>query len=280
MLPWISEQVTRGGGVGLPLENRWQKNDYPEGKSLDPFRGKYIRLNYGKDRKVRPWEMAELYRHFRAPSSVNDIASRIGLYTGCGHLLVREAIRKNKTPSWIWVFDAIPSYFNLYRYVGAAFLRDLSIDEKPLHISPHPNRIEVTIDNGNTNLFFNGRIISRTVKIPIPKTLNGNVVFQNENLPFLNGVVDYYHLDVEAIGKSPVLLSRMKSKCLNLKDRMMLRSGLAIAGYRSFLTFNSKHLLSNTINRFIFHKICPGGWHFNHIGDCAGMNHENYTYNI
>jgi hypothetical protein len=120
-----------GGLIGLPLENRWKHNGYPEGASLDRFREKYLRLNYQRTRGLAACEMGELYRHFRVVSQGNDIAPRIGLYTGCYHLLVREAIKKRITPTWIWVFDAIPSYFELYRWVGLAALRDMTVEDVP-----------------------------------------------------------------------------------------------------------------------------------------------------
>ena len=51
----------KGADIGLPLENRWKKNAFPEGASLDPFREKYLSSIYGIERKILPWEMAELY---------------------------------------------------------------------------------------------------------------------------------------------------------------------------------------------------------------------------
>jgi hypothetical protein len=91
-----------GADIGLPLENKWEKNGFPEGASLDPFREKYLSSIYGITRKIRPWEMAELYRHYKRTMR-SDFTPRLGVYTGCFHLLAREAIKKGIQPTWLWV---------------------------------------------------------------------------------------------------------------------------------------------------------------------------------
>lgn len=39
-----------GDIVGVPLENIWKKNGYPEGARLDLFRKRYLRCHYGRER--------------------------------------------------------------------------------------------------------------------------------------------------------------------------------------------------------------------------------------
>ena len=82
--------------IGLPLENRWRQNGYPKGQNMDVFRKQYLPMNYGKNRSFKPWEMAELYRHFKSSTAKSSLACRLGLYAGCYHLLVREARKKQK----------------------------------------------------------------------------------------------------------------------------------------------------------------------------------------
>lgn len=65
----------RGDIVGLPLENRWRQNGYPEGSSLDRFREIYLALNYQSKMAMAPWQMVELYRHFKTAGG-SDIADR------------------------------------------------------------------------------------------------------------------------------------------------------------------------------------------------------------
>lgn len=269
-----------GDIVGLPLENCWKRNGYPEGARLDLFRKRYIRFYYGKDRDLQPWEMAELYRHFRATGAGRDIAARIGLYTGLGQLIVREAIKKVRTPTWLWVFDAIPSYFNLYRWVGAAVLRDLAIADLPQLISPAVGALKTKIVSGQKILTYKGQNVSRLVKTLIPEKKEGKVDFPIHDIPFLDGLIDYYKLDVGAIGNSPTLLRTIKHKGFDWSDRSKLRIGLAIAGKRSYDMFQKNHLLSKIINKWILKKYCPTGWEFNHIGDCKGFGTKNYDYRI
>ena len=179
----------RGDLVGLPLENRWRTNGYPQGSSLDPFREKYARLMYGEDRSIRPHEMAELYRHFKK-SNANGLAARFGLYTGWYHIGVRDAVNKGITLTWCWIFDAVKNYFKLYKLVGAGVLRDFSIGDPPRLISPSLQDIYERETHGVKELFYNGKKISRSVLIPIPFKKNGDIEFKNEEVPFLDGLVD------------------------------------------------------------------------------------------
>jgi len=269
-----------GDIIGVPLENIWKKNGYPEGARLDLFRKKYLRLHYSRDRDLKPWEMGELYRHFRAVGAVGDMAARIGLYTGLGQLIVREAIKKDRTPTWLWVFDAIPAYFNLYRWVGAAVLRDHSVADLPQLISPGSRVLKKKMVNGENVLTYKGQTVSRLVKTPIPKKEDGKVHYPVYDIPFLDGVVDYYKLDIDAIGKSPTLLRTVKHKGFDLSDRLKLRIGLAIAGKRSYDMFQQEHFLSDFINKLVMQKYCSTGWDFNHIGDCNEHETKQYNYNI
>lgn len=164
----------KGSFIGLPLENRWKRNGFPEGASLDSFREKYMPSIYGTDRKIHPWEMAELYRHYKR-SLKSDFTPRLGVYTGCFHLLAREAIKKGIQPTWFWVFDAIPQYFYLYKLAGAAVLRELTIVQNPRLISPGKRDLSIREVDGVKLIFYRGKIISRHVRTPIPSKANGNL---------------------------------------------------------------------------------------------------------
>jgi len=251
-----------GQYIGLPLENRWKHNGYPEGASLDRFREKYLRLNYQRYRGFDAWEMAELYRHFRVASQGNDIAARTGLYTGCYHLLVREAIKKCIRPSWIWVFDAVPPYFDLYRWVGLAALRDMTVEDVPRWISPSSRATK----KSEGALKYGGDIISRTVRVPMPKREDKSLLLQPRDVQFLDGVIDLYRIE-SRIFHSPVSLSPVKLKGFGLGDKFRMRVGLTITGKRCYEDSHLHHPISNLLNQWSLKMICPSAWNFNHIGD-------------
>ncbi len=269
-----------GGRIGLPLENRWRPNGYPPGASLDRFRERYLRLHYGRNRDVGPWEMAELYRHFRSPDAVNDPAVRLGLYTACGQLLVREAIRKGRTPSWLWVFDAIPAYFNLYRWAGGAVLRDWTVRDKPRWRSPQLKDMKRETLDGLKHIFHRGEVISRTVKVPIPQIKEGRLEFVEKDVPFLDGLVDYFHLEYESIRHRPLFLSGERLSGFSLPDRIKLRIALAITGRRAFEQFHGGNLFSNLLNRWILSRYCAAAWSFNHIGQVTTEEADYYRYPV
>jgi hypothetical protein len=251
-----------GDLIGLPLENRWKRNGYPEGASLDRFRERYLRLNYQRTRGLAAWEMAELYRHFRVVSQGNDIAPRIGLYTGCYHLLVREAIKKRITPTWIWVFDAIPSYFNLYRWAGWAALRDMTVEDTPRWLSPPIRATKKTPGS----LQYRGEEISRGVRVPIPQRENDSLMFQMTDVHFLDGVIDLCRNE-SLIFNSPVSLSPVKLREFGWGDKLKMRVSLTITTKRCYEDSHPNHTISNLLNRWSLKMICPSGWDFNHIGD-------------
>jgi hypothetical protein len=269
-----------GEQIGLPLENRWRRNGYPLGASLDRFRERYLRLHYGRNRDVGPWEMAELYRHFRSPAAGNDQAVRLGLYTACGQLLVREAIRKGRTPSWLWVFDAIPAYFNLYRWAGGAVLRDWTVRDQPRWFSPQLKDMKKEGKNGQKSLFHRGEMISRPVQVPIPQRQEGGLEFVSKDVPFLDGLVDYCHMEYESVRRNPLFLSGERLGGFSLQDRVKLRIALAITGRRAFEQFHGGHLFSNLLNRWIRKRYCAAAWSFNHIGQVTAKEGESYHYPV
>jgi hypothetical protein len=154
--------------IGLPIENRWRNGIYPEGLNLDIFRERYVALNHGIATQVKPWQMVELYRGFKPILDRGDLTARIGVYTGAYHILVREARNKGEEPSYIWILDAIPKYFHLYRLAGAAVLLNYTIVDPPRHISPNINDIQEHIMNGVKCIVYNGEVISRNCKITVP----------------------------------------------------------------------------------------------------------------
>jgi|GEM_PF-2751165 len=251
--------------IGLPLENRWQSNGFPVGNSLDRFRHQYLRLNYNRTRSVAPWEMAELYRHFRGAQQGNDLAPRIGIYTGCYHLLVREAIKRQITPTWLWVFDAIPSYFDLYRWVGLVVLRDMTVEDRPRWLSPPSTAMKRTKTGA---LQYHGEDVSRSIQVPMPRKGNSLTV-ELADVHFLDGVIDMSRIE-SRIFQSPVSLSPVKLKGFGLRDTFKMRVGLAITGLRCFQDSHPANSISNMINQWSLKRICPLGWDFNYIGDLQG----------
>ncbi len=255
-----------GKFIGLPLENRYETNGYPEGASLDPFRRKYIRKMYNEDRDIQPYEMAELYRHYkRCPC--NGLAPRFGLYTGWYHLGVRDALNKGKTPSWLWVYDAVKEYFKLYKLVGAGVLRDLTIDNQPRLVSPGSHEIDERVHDGHRGLFYRGRKISRTVGVPVPVKEDGKLRFKHEEILFLDGVVDIRR-ESESIRKNSVFLSLKELEGFSLKDRAMLRMGLSVVGRRSFENdHHPDNSLCRFVNRMALKRTGITQWEFTDVGN-------------
>lgn len=251
-----------GTRIGLPLENLWRNDGYPEGANQDRFRERYLPSNYGQARHLAAWEMAELYRHVRSAATSDDLAARIGLYTGCYHLLVREAVKKGCSPTWIWVFDAIPSYFDLYRWAGLAALRDLTVADPTRWLSPHSQTLRV-LDGALT---YCGEVVSRSMAVPIPSKELGGLQFSLQEVSFLDGVIDLCRIE-SLVGKSPVTLTPMGMTGFGWTDRFKARMGLTITGRRRYEENHGCQALSKLINRFALKTICPAGWEFNTIGD-------------
>ena len=205
---------------GLPMENKWKPNGYPQGTNLDEFREKYLRFNYGENRNVEPWEMAEIYRRFLIKSHKGNKPSTLGMYTGFYHLSSREPNKKGETPTYLWVFDAILPYFNLNRLVGSVLLNP-AIENPPRLISPKMKDIKME-DINSKALFYKGEKISRNAKVPYPYKENNELKFKMEDIPFLDGLSDVRRLK-KAIRKSPVLLSPIDYKGLNWKDKIYFR---------------------------------------------------------
>jgi hypothetical protein len=255
----------KGDSVGVPLENRWRSNGYPVGASLDPFREKYARAMYGENRDIRPYEIAELYRHFKR-SKHGDLAPRMGLYTGWYHIGVRDAVNKGKTPSTLWLFDAVKEYFNLYKLVGGAVLRDPTIDNSPQIIAPSTKDIKDGVHKGEKALFYKGKMISRPVKTPMPFMEAGTLKFKYEDVPFIDGVVDA-RLRSETIRKRPLVLSLKEDKGFSFTDRIMLRIGLTVVSKRSFeVDHHPSNHLCRIVNKMALRRAGITTWEFNSIG--------------
>jgi hypothetical protein len=206
--------------------------------------------------------MAELYRHFRVATQGNDITARIGSYTGCYHLLVREAVKKCITPTWIWVFDAIPSYFDLYRWAGWASLRDMTVEDTPRWVSPCSKSVKKTKES----LQYCGEVISRDVRVPIPQQENDLLTFKMTNVHFLDGVIDIRRIE-SRIFNSPVSLSPVKLGGFNWGDKFKARISQTITSRRCYEDSHPNHPISNLLNRLFLKMICPSAWDFNNIGD-------------
>ena len=245
-----------GTYVGVPLENRWKKGDYPLGDNLDKFRKNYVRLNHNENRDILPYEMAELYRHFKRFGKNNTYA-RLGLYCGLNHLLVREAHNRQKTATLLWLFDAIPQYFNLYRYAGAAVLRDFTLRDKPKFISPSRRYLLKKSSNGSTFIEYRGEKISRSVPVPAPYRKKNGVKFKKQETPFLDGVVDLRLLE-KAIQVTPNNLTSIHFDGFTEKDKNYLNETLKLLMRRSY-TGNRLPLPQDKNGQDIV-------WNFNGIG--------------
>ena len=255
-----------GGIVGLPLENCWQRNGFPEGTSLNSFRQLYLPLNYNINRHIAPWEMAELYRHFKIPNGKDNLSCRLGVYTGCYHLLVREAKNKGLTPTAYWLFDAIPAYFNLYRYAGAAVLREFIISHPIRNISPNRAKVEKRVVDGQNQYFYDDNLISRSIKVPFPHRGDSSLIFKYKHIPFLDGVIDIYKCE-KSIKKSPFFLNVNGVKGMSLLDRIQLRFGLGVIGKRVWdEDYLSNKIFSNILNYYILKKTGSSIHAFNSIG--------------
>jgi hypothetical protein len=239
-----------GTYIGLPLENRWKPGNYPLGKNLDPFRQRYPRLQWGTDRALKPWEMAEFYRHFKSSHVSDDLNCRLGLYAAGYHLLVRNARTKNKPATPVWVFDAIPKYFTLYKWAGCAALREQTIADEPEWISPSFDKVKSRKIGSEKMLFYKDRPISRTVTVPIARIASGKLSFSREEVPFLDGVIDLHKLE-NLSNRFPYLLVIRGIRGFSPGDRVKLLLGLNIIGRKYILedaTAGNKHI-RRLINR-------------------------------
>jgi hypothetical protein len=255
-------QKHNGKFIGVPLENAWKQNGYSIGASLDKFRKKYLRYMYDKDKDIRPWEMAELYRHYKKTPR-GDIAPRLGLYAGWYHLGVREARKKGKIPTSLWVFDAIPQYFNLYKLIGKAVLRDFVTKNPSRSLSPKSQQLESQQINGYEEVFCCGEKISRLLKVLMP--VQGTKEWTHEDVPFLDGVVDMNRLEND-IEKGAILTSYKGRNGFSIDDKIKMRIGAGVAAQRAFETHHPNNIFSKAINQIALKQIGASEWNFNEIG--------------
>ena len=255
-----------GAKIGVPLENCWKRNGFPEGASLDPFREKYMGINHGEDREIKPWEMAELYRHYKKVGQKESLAMRLGTYIGCYHLMYREAIKKSLTPTWLWVFDAIPAYFNLYRYAGAAVLRDFTIQNYPRFISPSLNEVKRININGNRYYQYKGEVISRTVEVSFLRNDNGGVEIKRKPVPFIDGVVDVKQI-MGSIKAHPISLKELNYEGFTFSDRIQLLLTLSVLAKKAYgEKLGIRRLLGKKIEKFAFKKLGITTFNFDAVG--------------
>lgn len=252
-----------GKPIGLPLENRWKPGSYPEGVNLDPFRERYPRTQWGSNRTLRPWEMAECYRHFKSSLVSNDLNCRLGLYAAGYHLLVRNARATGKQITPIMVFDAIPEYFTLYKWAGCASLRDPTIAEQPEWLAPGYNKLIRRQEGSTETLYYKGQPISRTVPVPIARVDEEKLSFSREEVPFLDGVVDLLKLERFA-NRFPYLMAIRGIKGFSLGDRIKLLLGLNIVGRKYILeeAQTGNKFIQRQINRYACSTLRTQVWDF------------------
>lgn len=252
-------QKDRGTYIGLPLENRWQSNGYPVGASLDRFRSLYLRRNHGMNRDVKAWELAELYRHVSHVTGRANFYSRLGVYAGCFHLLTQEALSHGAPATFLWVFDAIPPYYNLYRYAGAAVLRDPTIETKPRFLSPSKRDIESLTIDGESCLVYRGEKISRLVQVPIPFQNDSQLRFDHQMVPFIDGLLDIKFIE-QGVKKDPIRLSPIFYSGFREDEREKLLLGLIAIGKHRF-----EELMGDGAGNFTQEVLKRSGidmWHF------------------
>lgn len=253
-----------GDIVGLPLENRWRSGGSQEGANLDPFRELYLRLNYASVSHVKPWQMAELYRHFKTVTDGGDLTSRVGLYTGLYHLLVREARRKERQATHIWVFAAIPMYFQLYRLAGAAVLRDPTIENPPRHISPNIDDIQYASVEGKKCVIYNHEVISRNIRAPIPCHSVDHQQWALEDVAGLDGLIDIQKVE-EAVQTDPVEISPIRYQGMTQQDIDKLRIDLSVLGKRYYEDCHPDNLTITSMNIRLRGYLATC-WEFSEIG--------------
>ncbi len=170
----------------------------------------------------------------------------MAVYKGALNFLVSEQQKRGKVPTWIWVFDTIPDYFNLYKLVGAAALRDGTISDSPKWISPGPKDIQVVENIAK----YGSQKISRLVEIPFPIRRNGKLSFEKKPVPFLDGVVDTFRAR-KAVFNTPITLRGMHNRGFSLSDRVKLRIGMSIVSQCFFNEIKGKSSISKLIDSAI-----------------------------
>jgi hypothetical protein len=266
----------QGDIIGLPLENRWKKNEKQKSSSLDRFRENYLSFNYGVKRPIEPYEMAELYRHYRV-SDIDANIPRIAICTGAFHLLIKEARNRNRTETFLWVFDAIVPYFNLYRIAGAAVLRSFTLKDPPRYISPSPDKIVYKRESDQVNAYWGEEIISHSVKVPQLHIENGNITYKTEEIIYLDGIVDLHRVE-KAMIESPIELLPLKNEGMTEEDMQMLRAAVSVVGRRGYEEYhrNNPKVMSviNQYSKFLGIKS-----EFNEIGgpQSTGNSKQNFS---
>ena len=170
-----SGDTYRGDIIGVPLENRFILNGYPLGDSLEEFRSKFLHKNYGIEKRVEPMRIVELYRHVKNPDSElkgkQSLGARLAVYAAAYQYLVRDTLQEGRTPSDLWVWDAPPSYANLYAYVNGVF-RDLTINvgKGGMWIPTKLSNLESKRVDGETHYFLkkDGTQVTRNLPILVP----------------------------------------------------------------------------------------------------------------
>jgi hypothetical protein len=216
-------ETYRGEIIGVPLENRYTpepfthgdfgKLTYLPGASLDRFRREFFRKNYNLKTNVPDGVIVELYRHMINPDSTlkklirmknpnggPDIAifpmegARLATYAGAYQTLIRDPLEKGENPSFLWVWDAIPRYANLYSFVGGVY-RDMTINGKR-EWTWKPTRKSDLIKVGNQYFLRNGNDkntmqVTRSLQILEPgenfgPEQRGTIILE----PMIDGLVD------------------------------------------------------------------------------------------
>jgi hypothetical protein len=257
-------EMNGGSFIGLPLENRWQQNGYPEGTSLDDFREKYFIGSQHHNSPIRPGQMAELYRHVRVNGDSNANIARLGIYVGLYHLLVREPRNRDLVETHVWVFDAIPKYFHLYRLAGAAVLRDMTINDSPRYVSPAVEDIKEGEHEGDKCWLFKNDIISRVVPVALPQKIFADMEFQITNVAFLDGVINIHDME-KAVRNDPFELSMLKYEGMSDTDMQVLGIAVSCFGKRHYEQVYSNNRAARLYadrNRELISPI----WDFNHVG--------------
>jgi hypothetical protein len=146
--------------------------------------------------------------------------------------------------------------------VGAATLRDLTVECVPRYVSPDVDSIEMS--ENKQYLYYGGETISREVEVlrPIPGVLD-NLKFQKETIPFMDGIIDLCKVEHAILGDSTKLSGL---KCQGISDQDINTVSLVLPALMwKFYSerINTKSLIDSAEANKNF--VAPI-WDFNEIG--------------
>jgi hypothetical protein len=230
---------------GVPLENRYKRNGYPEGASLDRFKSKYLFQSYGIDKDIEPARIVEIYRHIRNPrSSVRGkkaLGARLGVYLAAYQELVRFAFEAGKMPADLWVWDAIPPYADKYAYVGGIY-RDIVVRTGRYVPTWKSKKIIEKSVGGAKHCYLANEQVTRSVPVLFPP-LDGSFSDVNKGeikpVGMVDGLIDIKRNEL-MVKKHPYLFAERKSH--GFGQRMGERLAMSLVARRAYLDHHPQNI--------------------------------------